>query len=54
VNHEVNKVTGVLKSDASYESGNAIVQFDNSKATITQIEAAINSTGYTVTDKRIR
>jgi len=54
VNHEVNKLTGILKSEASYENGNAIVQFDNSKTTISQIEIAINSTGYTVTDKQIK
>ncbi|MBS1508516.1 MAG: mercuric transport protein MerTP [Bacteroidetes bacterium] len=54
VNHEVNKLTGILKSDASYEDGNAIVQFDNSKTTISQIETAINTTGYTVTAKQTR
>jgi copper chaperone CopZ len=54
VNHEVNKLTGILKSEASYENGNAIVQFDNSKTTISQIETAINSTGYTVTDKQVK
>lgn len=54
VNHEVNKLAGILKSEASYESGNAIVQFDNSKTTILQIESAINSTGYTVTDKQTK
>jgi copper chaperone CopZ len=52
VNHEVNKLAGIIKSEASYESGNAIVQFDKSKMTISQVEAAINSTGYTVTDKQ--
>lgn len=54
VNHEVKKMTGILKSEASYENGNAIVQFDNSKTTIPQIEIAINSTGYTVTEKQVK
>ena len=54
VNHELNKLTGILKSEASYENGNAIVQFDNSKTTISQIETAINSTGYTVTNKQVK
>jgi mercuric ion transport protein len=54
VNHEVNKLTGILKSEASYENGNATVQFDNSKTTISQIETAINSTGYTVTDRQTK
>jgi len=52
VNHEVNKLSGILKSTASYENGNAIVEFDNSKTDIAEIEKAINSTGYTVTDKK--
>lgn len=52
VNHEVNKLSGIIKSTSSYENGNAIVEFDNSKTTIAEIEKAINSTGYTVTDKK--
>lgn len=31
VNHEVNKLTGIINSNAAYESGNAVVEFDNSK-----------------------
>lgn len=52
VNHEVNKLTGIISSNASYENGNAIVEFDNSKTNISEIENAINSTGYSVTDKK--
>lgn len=52
VNHEVNKLKGIINSIASYENGNAIVEFDNSKTNISEIEKAINSTGYTVTDKK--
>jgi mercuric ion transport protein len=52
VNHEVNKLSGIIKSTASYENENAIVEFDNSKTTITEIEKAINGTGYSVTDKK--
>jgi copper chaperone CopZ len=52
VNHEVNKLTGIIKSNALYENGNAVIEFDNSKITITEIEKAINSTGYSVTDKK--
>ncbi|WP_392436512.1 mercuric transport protein MerTP [Cruoricaptor ignavus] len=52
VNHEVNKLTGIISSNASYENGNAIVEFDNSKTNISEIEEAINSTGYSVTDKK--
>ena len=52
VNHEVNKLSGIIKSSTSYENGNAIVEFDNSKTNITDNEKAINGTGYTVTDKK--
>jgi mercuric ion transport protein len=51
VNHEVNKLPGIVKSDASYENGNAHVEFDKSKIGPAEIEAAINSTGYRITDK---
>jgi copper chaperone CopZ len=49
VNHQVNKLYGILKSKASYENGNAIVKFDKTKTNETEIEKAINSTGYKVT-----
>jgi copper chaperone CopZ/uncharacterized protein (DUF486 family) len=52
VNHEVNKLTGIINSNASYENGNAIVEFDNTKTNITEIEKAINSTGYSITNKK--
>jgi mercuric ion transport protein len=51
VNHEVNKLNGIVNSKASYENGNAIVEFDKTKTNETEIEKAINSTGYKVTDK---
>ncbi|MCR9152736.1 MAG: mercuric transport protein MerTP [Bacteroidetes bacterium] len=52
VNHEVNKLNGIVNSKASYENGNAIVVFDKTKIDETEIEKAINSTGYKVTDKK--
>jgi copper chaperone CopZ len=52
VNYEVNKLSGIIKSTASYESGNAIIEFDNSKTSPAEIKKAINSTGYSVTDKK--
>lgn len=52
VNHEVNKISGIIKSTTSYENGNAIVEFDKTKTTIAQIEKTINSTGYSVTAKK--
>jgi len=52
VNHEVNKLNGILNSKASYESGNAILEFDKTKTNETEIEKAINATGYKVTGKK--
>ena len=52
VNHEVNKLNGIVNSRASYENGNAIIEFDKTKTNKTEIEKAINSTGYKVTDKK--
>ena len=52
VNHEVNKLNGILDSKASYENGNAIIEFDRTKTNENEIEKAINSTGYKVTDKK--
>ncbi|NND52124.1 MAG: mercuric transport protein MerTP [Flavobacteriaceae bacterium] len=51
VNHEVNKLNGIVSSKASYEKGNAIVAFDQTKTNEAQIEQAINATGYKVTNK---
>ncbi len=50
VNHEVNKLDGIVNSKASFEIGNAIIEFDNTKTNEKEIEKAINSTGYKVTD----
>ncbi|ASV79769.1 heavy metal transporter [Elizabethkingia anophelis] len=52
VNNEVNKLSGIVKTTTSYENGNAIIEFDNSKTSTAEIEKAINSTGYSVTDKK--
>ena len=52
VNHKVNKLNGIINSKASYENGNAIIEFDKTKTNETEIEKAINSAGYKVTDKK--
>lgn len=54
VKHEVNKLQGILKSEASYQNANAMVQFDNSKTNIAEITRAINSTGYKVTQAKLK
>lgn len=52
VNHEVNKLTGIVKTTVSYENGNAIIEFDQTQTNIDEIEKAIRKTGYSVTDKK--
>jgi mercuric ion transport protein len=52
VNHEVNKLTGIINSNTSYQNGKAFIAFDNSKTQIAEIEKAINSTGYSIIDKK--
>jgi len=52
VTHAVNELEGIVNVAASFEKANAIVDFDNSKTTKEDIEKAINSTGYKITDKK--
>lgn len=52
VKHEVNKLNGILNSTASYENGNAVIEFDDSKTNVAEIEKAIHGTGYSVTGKK--
>lgn len=51
VNHEVNKLNGIINSNTSYKMGNAIIEFDKTKTNKREIEKAIISTGYKITDK---
>lgn len=52
VNYEVGKLRGIIKSNASFEKGSALIEFDESKVGVSDIETAINSTGYLVTGKK--
>lgn len=52
VTHAVNELEGIVNVAASFDNANATVEFDNSKTTVEDIEKAINSTGYKVTDKK--
>jgi copper chaperone CopZ len=52
ISHEVNKLKGILDAKASYKNGNAIIKFDKTKTNASEIEIAINATGYMVTDKK--
>ena len=46
VNQTLFELPGVMNAETSYDNGNAIVEFDESKTTIADIEKAVNSTGY--------
>ena len=50
VNSAINTLPGIVNASSSYADGNAIVEFDNTKTTVVEIEKAINSTGYKVVD----
>ena len=52
VENEVNKLDGIISVKASYENANTIVEFDKTKIDESEIEKAINSTGYKVTYKK--
>jgi copper chaperone CopZ len=54
VNHEVNKLAGIVKSETSYKNKKAVVQFDNSKTTVQNIIDAVNNTGYKVINHSIK
>jgi copper chaperone CopZ len=49
VNHEVNKLKGIMNTIVSYQNGNAIVEFDKTKTNVQEIEEVISKTGYAVT-----
>ena len=41
VNHEVNKLNGIVNSKTSYENGNSIIEFDETKTNELEIEKAV-------------
>ena len=48
VKYAVNQLEGVLQSEASYETGTAIIGYDQSMVSKDEIVAAVNKTGYEV------
>ncbi len=54
VQHDVNKLPGIILATASYENKNAIVEFDHSKTTLVDIQKAIDGTGYKVIEAKIK
>ena len=53
VNNELSKVKGVIAYKTSYALKSSLVTFDKSKVDIKTIEAAINKTGYKVTEYKL-
>jgi mercuric ion transport protein len=53
VNTQLSKVSGVLAYKTSYATKNSLVTFDGSKVDLKTIEAAINKTGYKVTEYKL-
>lgn len=54
VNREINKLTGIVKAETSYEKANTIVAFDKTKTSVQQIQQAIGQTGYKVTATKVK
>ncbi|MCM4157982.1 mercuric transport protein MerTP [Gramella sp. AN32] len=48
IQNEVGKLNGIISVKASYEMASAIVKYDKTKVDLTEIQKAINSTGYKV------
>ncbi len=54
IKQEIDKVGGTITSEVSYEKGNALVTYDSTKTSVQNIEKAIDSTGYMVTEYKIK
>jgi mercuric ion transport protein len=52
INSEICKLSGIVKSNVSYEKGKGIFEYDSSKTNSAEIEKSIHSTGYVVINKR--
>lgn len=48
VRHEVARLPGIERLDVSYPQGTAVIAFRSAQTTISQLTAAVNSTGYCV------
>ena len=51
IEHEVNKLAGVISVHADYKTGTAKVEFDSTRVDNEKLTEAINSTGYKVKGK---
>lgn len=48
IRYKVDILFGTIQSSVSYSNGNAVVEYDQTKTTVSEIEKAINNTGYSV------
>jgi len=46
INYSISQLDGIISSEASYDKGNTMVEFDQTKTSTKAIEEAINATGY--------
>ncbi|MBF8962162.1 mercuric transport protein MerTP [Pontibacter sp. FD36] len=54
VEQEVNALSGIVNAKASYDSGNAVVEFDSTKTNVSAIREAVLRTAYKVTKQKER
>lgn len=54
VAHEVDQLSGVIRSTVSYDKKNAIIEFNPSQTTATAIIAAVDKTGYKVVSHALK
>lgn len=52
VKHGINELRVIVKTNVSYESGNAIIEFDQTQTNNDKIKKSITKSGYSVTDKK--
>ncbi|MFT7345061.1 MAG: mercuric ion transport protein [Lentimonas sp.] len=50
VDHEINELDGIVSVKTSYSNANSVIQYDKTKTNKTEINNAINSTGYKAED----
>ncbi|MBW0177104.1 mercuric transport protein MerTP [Sediminibacterium sp.] len=53
INSELSKTSGVIEYNTSYEKGNSLVKFDNSKTSVDSLVSVINKTGYKITSQSV-
>jgi mercuric ion transport protein len=54
VTKAVNTMPGILNANVSHENGNAIVEFDKSKTSVEELKKAIASSGFKVTEAKVK